>query len=63
MRTRRLLQKLRSGSKSIRFSKAAACAKSFGFELSGISGDPDMPFVFMVLKNLKKIRKRLQPHT
>ncbi len=39
MKKRKLLQKLLSGSKNIRFSEAANCAKAFGFELSRIAGD------------------------
>lgn len=39
MKKRKLLQKLLSGSKNIRFTEASACAKSFGFQLSRINGD------------------------
>jgi len=34
MKKRKLLQKLLSGSKNIRFSEAVTCAKAFGFQLS-----------------------------
>jgi hypothetical protein len=37
-RRRRLLQKLLSGSKNIRFAEAVACAEAFGFRLSRING-------------------------
>jgi predicted RNA binding protein YcfA (HicA-like mRNA interferase family) len=37
-RRRRLLQKLLSGSKNIRFTEAVACAEAFGFQLSRING-------------------------
>ena len=37
-RRRRLLQRLLSGSKNIRFAEAVACAEAFGFRLSRISG-------------------------
>lgn len=49
MKKRKLLQKLLSGSKNIRFCEALACAESFGFRLSRISGGhhifthPDVP--------------------
>jgi len=48
-RRRRLLQKLLSGSKNIRFAEAVACAEAFGFRLSRIHGShhiyvhPDVP--------------------
>jgi hypothetical protein len=35
----KLLQKLLSGSKNIRFSEASSCAETFGFRLSRITGD------------------------
>ncbi len=37
-RRRRVLQKLLSGSKNIRFAEAVACAEAFGFRLSCING-------------------------
>jgi predicted RNA binding protein YcfA (HicA-like mRNA interferase family) len=37
-RRRRLLQRLLSGSKNIRFAEAVACAEAFGFQLSRING-------------------------
>ncbi|MEK7703240.1 MAG: type II toxin-antitoxin system HicA family toxin [Nitrospirota bacterium] len=49
MNQRKLLQKLLSGSKNIRFAEAVACAKMFGFQLDRISGShhiflhPDLP--------------------
>ena len=49
MKKQKMLQKLLSGSKNIRFSEAAACAKAFGFELARITGDhyiyvhPELP--------------------
>jgi hypothetical protein len=39
MKKRKLLQKLLSGSKNIRFSEASSCAEAFGFRLSRITGD------------------------
>ena len=38
MKKRRMIQKLLSGSKNIRFGEACACAEAFGFRLSRISG-------------------------
>jgi predicted RNA binding protein YcfA (HicA-like mRNA interferase family) len=38
MKKAKLLRKLISGSKNIRFSDAAACAEAFGFRLDRISG-------------------------
>ena len=49
MRKRRLLKKLLSGSKNIRFSEATACAEAFGFKLARIRDShpiylhPDVP--------------------
>ncbi len=39
MKKRKLLQKLLTGSKNIRFSEASSCAEVFGFQLSRINGD------------------------
>lgn len=38
MKKAKLLAKLLSGSKNIKFSDAAACAEAFGFRLDRISG-------------------------
>jgi predicted RNA binding protein YcfA (HicA-like mRNA interferase family) len=38
MKKRKLLQKLLSGSKNIRFSEAVSCAEMFGFRLDRING-------------------------
>ncbi len=38
MSKRKLLRKLLSGSKNIRFSEAVACAEAFGFRLACVSG-------------------------
>jgi hypothetical protein len=38
MKKQKLLQKLLSGSKNIRFSEATAIAKAFGFQLDRVSG-------------------------
>ncbi len=41
MKKRKLLKKLLSGSKNIRFSEATACAEAFGFRLDRIKGPTD----------------------
>lgn len=38
MSKRRLLQKLLSGSKNIRFFEAVTCVKAFGFQLARVNG-------------------------
>lgn len=64
MKKRRLLQKLLSGSKNIRFSEAVACAKAFGFQLSRTTGDhhiyvhPEIP----ELVNLQAVDGKAKPY-
>ena len=64
MKKRKLLQKLLAGSKNIRFSEAANCAKAFGFELSRITGDhhifvhPEVP----ELVNLQDVGGKAKPY-
>jgi predicted RNA binding protein YcfA (HicA-like mRNA interferase family) len=63
-RRRRLLQKLLSGSKNIRFSEAVACAEAFGFRLSRIHGShhiyvhPNVP----ELLNLQNVNGQAKPY-
>lgn len=63
-RRRRLLQKLLSGSKNIRFSEAVACAEVFGFRLSRINGSHhiyvhvDIP----ELVNLQNVNGQAKPY-
>lgn len=65
MAKRRLLQKLLSGSKNIRFSDAVACVKAFGFQLARINGShhifvhPDIPEL-VNLQNVKGQAKSYQ---
>jgi predicted RNA binding protein YcfA (HicA-like mRNA interferase family) len=65
MKSRKLLQKLLSGSKNIRFSEAVACAESFGFRLDRINGShhifvhSDIPEL-VNLQNFKGKAKRYQ---
>jgi predicted RNA binding protein YcfA (HicA-like mRNA interferase family) len=64
MKKRKLLQKLLSGSKNVRFMEACACAEAFGFRLSRISGDhhiyvhPDVP----ELLNLQEVAGKAKPY-
>lgn len=64
MSKRKLLRKLLSGSKNIRFSEAVACAEAFGFRLSRISGShhifvhPEVP----ELVNLQNHKGKAKPY-
>lgn len=64
MKKRKLLQKLISGSKNVRFSEAVTCAESFGFHLDKISGShhiyihPDVP----ELLNLQNVKGKAKPY-
>jgi hypothetical protein len=64
MKKRKLLQKLLSGSKNIRFFEVSACAKAFGFRLSRVSGGhyvfthPDLP----ELVNLQDVGGKAKPY-
>ena len=63
-RRRRLLQKLLSGSKNIRFAEAVAGAEAFGFRLSRINGNHhiyvhvDIP----ELLNLQNVNGQAKPY-
>ena len=64
MKKIKLLQKLLSGSKNIRFSEAVACANAFGFQLSRSKGShhiyvhPDIP----ELINLQNVNGKAKPY-
>ena len=64
MRKRKLLQKLLSGSKNIRFSEGVSCAEMFGFKLDRITGShhiflhPDVP----ELLNLQNVKGQAKPY-
>ena len=64
MKRQKLLKKLLSGSKNIRFPEVAACAESFGFQLKNISGShhiythPDIP----ELLNLQNVKGKAKPY-
>ena len=61
---RKLIQKLLSGSKNIRFSEAQAAIEAFGFHLTRISGShhiyihPDVP----ELINLQDVKGKAKPY-
>lgn len=63
-RRQRLLQRILSGSKNIRFADAVACAEAFGFSLSRINGShhiyvhPDVP----ELVNLQNVKGQAKPY-
>lgn len=63
MKKRKLLQKLLSGSKNIRFSEASSCAVAFGFRLSRTAGahhiytHPEVP----ELLNLQDVGGKAKP--
>ena len=64
MKRSKLLQRLLSGSKYIKFSEVVACAEAFGFELVRISGShhiyvhPDIP----ELVNLQNVNGKAKPY-
>ena len=64
MKKHRLLRKLLSGSKNVRFSEVVACAEAFGFRLDRVSGShhifvhPDVP----ELVNLQEVKGKATPH-
>ena len=63
-RRQRLLQRILSGSKNIRFADVVACAEAFGFSLSRINGShhiyvhPDVP----ELVNLQNVKGQAKPY-
>jgi predicted RNA binding protein YcfA (HicA-like mRNA interferase family) len=64
VKKQKLLKKLLSGSKNIRFSEAEACAEAFGFQLKNISGShhiyahPGIP----ELLNLQNVKGKAKPY-
>ena len=63
-RRHRLLRKLLSGSKNIRFAEAAACAEIFGFRLSRINGSHHIyvhPEVAELI-NLQNVNGQAKPY-
>lgn len=64
MRKQKLLQKLLSGTKNVRFSEAVAVAEAFGFRLDRINGShhifehQDIP----ELLNLQNVKGKAKPY-
>ncbi|MBI2471252.1 MAG: type II toxin-antitoxin system HicA family toxin [Planctomycetes bacterium] len=64
MKKRKLLQKLLSGSKNIRFSEVTECVKAFGFRMVRINGShhiyshPDV----QELINLQDVKGQAKPY-
>ena len=63
-RRRRLLQKLLSGSRNIRFAEAVACAEAFGFRLSRVNGSHHIYVHANVseLLNLQNVNGQAKPY-
>ncbi len=64
MKKRKLLQKLLSGSKNIRFSEAVACAEMFGFRLDRVKSSHHI-FVHSEvpeLVNLQSVKGKAKPY-
>ena len=64
MKKRKLLQKLISGSRNIRFSEAVACAEMFGFRFTRINGSHHIyvhPDVSELL-NLQNVKGKAKPY-
>ena len=63
-RRRRLLQKLLSGSRNVRFAEAIACAEAFGFRLSRINGSHHIYVHVNVpeLLNLQNVNGQAKPY-
>jgi predicted RNA binding protein YcfA (HicA-like mRNA interferase family) len=63
-RRRRLLQKLLSGSKNIRFAEAVACAEAFGFRLSRVHGSHHIYVHANVpeILNLQNVKGQAKPY-
>ena len=64
MSKRKLLSRLLTGSRNIRFSEAVSCVEAFGFQLTRVSGShhifvhPEIP----ELLNLQEVRGEAKPY-
>ena len=64
MKRKKLLQKLLSSTKNVRFSEAVACAEAFGFRLDRVNGShhifvyPEIP----ELLNLQIVKVKEKPY-
>jgi len=64
MKTKKLLQKLLSGTKNIRFTEAVALAEAFGFQLDRINGSHHI-FIHKdgpELLNLQNVKGKAKPY-
>lgn len=64
MKKRRLLAKLLSGSRNVRFADLVACAEAFGFRLARVSGSHHIyvhPNVFELV-NLQNVGGQAKPY-
>nr|VFK41898.1 MAG: YcfA-like protein [Candidatus Kentron sp. SD]VFK47849.1 MAG: YcfA-like protein [Candidatus Kentron sp. SD]VFK80569.1 MAG: YcfA-like protein [Candidatus Kentron sp. SD] len=64
MRKRKLIRKLLSGGKNVRFSEATACAEAFGFRLDRINGSHHI-FIhrdISELLNLQNVEGKAKPY-
>ena len=64
MKKQKLLKKLLSGSKNVRFSEVVTCAESFGFTLKNISGNHHIYVHSNIseLLNLQNVRGEAKPY-
>ncbi len=64
MKKQKLLQKLLSGTKNVRFSEAVALAEAFGFKLDRINGSHHI-FIheeIPELLNLQNVKRKAKPY-
>ena len=64
MKKKKLLKRLLSGSKNIRFTEVVACAESFGFQLKHVSGSHHIythPSISELL-NLQNVKGKAKPY-
>ncbi len=64
MKKQKLLQKLLSGAKNVRFSEAVVCAKAFGFTLDRVNGSHHI-FIHTgipELLNLQNVKGKAKPY-
>lgn len=64
MKKQKLLQKLLSGTKNVRFSEAVACAEAFGFELDRIKRSHQIFTHQSIpeLLNLQNVKGKAKPY-
>ena len=64
MKKRKLLQKLLSGTKNIRFSEAMACTEAFGFRLDRVNGSHHILTHQGIteLLNLQNVKGKAKPY-